>query len=1826
MDLNPYAEKTSNRGPGIKPMQRNYARSVFAGPTILVVVIGIFLIPSRLVAQGDGTGIDATGADDAAGASNPTGPSGIFNGNVTTAGSYDPSTGNAMRVVDDIVVPGCVGAYPLKWTRYYNSRQTQYYNSYGTSKVPASSGAWTFAYDYGYGIGNLGHQNVMMFPDGRTIDLNATVPPTGLAEHIGYWVGQLAIFLGDGGKVTFMTYDRTWHYLDIYGHWASAIATEYLPDQIIDPYGKITTISYEDVTDNSNSYHDSFKRRSQIKEPGGRYLKLTYGNVLRLNPQDPYDTRINEFTVDQFIVKVEAFDGMPGNPAIQSVTYTYQNNWNLQGNTYNFAVLTKATYSDGAAASYTYQNGHFHSLLRPIIETCDDPRYGGPMRQIQYNFDNNGVIISEQKPNGSIVSTIAGVTNGKIAHDTALTQTETRGDLSTPTRKFTYFYAGANSDETDTDLYKIGKLLDYTDFAQHHTILDYDNTPGPGNTRGPALGFLKSVTDANQNKTVYTRSSTSWGINTITHYAPNGTEVDHISQTFTDDANPYYLHDRTDERGNTTTYHRDDPNNANAITEIDYPSDSQTPASFETFEYNARGQVTKHRLKNGAYQHFQYDSRWLLVAKWSPTTNSTAVGYDPKTTYTYYPDGDSQYNSWTDRVKTETDPRGNTTTFEYDYGFDTSGNSTSTRAAGRGLVTKIIHPDNTYQSFGYNQYGDKLWEENEKREPTTYTYDNYGRLLTIVNPLSKPVLTNTYTPSNNTALSPYTHTTNSVYTATTATGIVATNLYDSNFRKTSTQVGTSTTHFVYDQYASIASIGNLVAVTDPNGHTTTTDYDSRNRKWHVWDALGHQTTFGYDPASNVITITRPDLSVEIKTYDALNRVKTDTVPKDGPATSPTEFITTSFVYNPSGSLYSVTDGKNQTTTFEYDPSDLKTKMTYPNGTDYQSWTYDPAKNLIARRTVNGVSQLFSYDSRNRQFAMAWSDGADWANFAYDDASRMISAENPTSTITRTYDAAGHLTLDRQRLRILPLTAVSRKTHNTYPTPMPFDVALPLVGTAGIECRTGGATNDHQMVVTFPRAVTFTGASFTSGTGTVASTSTSTDGKMVTINLTGVTNAQTITVTLNGVNDGITTNDVNIGMGVLWGDTTGNGFVNSADVSQVQAQSGWPVTSSNFREDVTANGFINSGDVGVVQWQSGHSLPYAFPLTQPVPSSPDIDVRYDYFDDGTEKQLFVTQNGAPTGYDLTYGYDEQRRFKTISNTNGATLFTYTYDAASNEVDRLNNTTGVDQSYGTPDPLNRMTQRDVKSNTGAMLSHEAYGYDPQRPGLLTTVTRQEQSQTQTQDFFAYDLTGEVTNAQYAVPSGGSAVRTCGYVWDKAGNRASVTDNGLFISYNTTGNVLNQYWNVGTDAVGNGTEHELASYQNINYTYINDTHLSSVSGMDINGGQSTYQLSYDALGRCAVRVLNGSVSYYIYDGEKPILEYHSWSGPSAANIYGRGIDEILQRTDYTANPARTLYYQDDHEGSVTHLTDGTGAVLESYRYDAFGKPTINGGALTAPAFGNRFMFTGREYVPTFGVYEYRNRAYHPGLGRFMSEDPKGFAAGDNNFFRYCGNDPVDRVDPMGLSDAILKAQYDPNYIGGAGSGQFDKMQSMGAAQVGARLQAHTVEMKQTEAWGAAHSESQNQSMGQQRPSNNAVERRGTLTIDTDGGNTTNTYGDPHHSSRTAGVLAASGRIIPSGHGGTPLNANSNPYVVAPSKLRTTRGGSLRPGDWAAVMVRGHTEWMQIGDFSHKKTIEVSIAAARQLGADVISGREGPVPTFNGRVASPIPATVIYYPGSGE
>ena len=174
--------------------------------------------------------------------------------------------------------------------------------------------------------------------------------------------------------------------------------------------------------------------------------------------------------------------------------------------------------------------------------------------------------------------------------------------------------------------------------------------------------------------------------------------------------------------------------------------------------------------------------------------------------------------------------------------------------------------------------------------------------------------------------------------------------------------------------------------------------------------------------------------------------------------------------------------------------------------------------------------------------------------------------------------------------IVPVGAVSRKTHGTAGT---FDINLPLTGRPGIECRTGGASNDYMVVITFASPVTVTSATATPGSGGTASVSGPpvVNSSEVTVNLTNVSNVQTLAVNLIGVNDGLGHfGDVAIPMSVLIGDTTDNAIVNASDVGQTKAQSGQNATSSNFRLDVTANGPINAADVGLVKSKSGSQLP------------------------------------------------------------------------------------------------------------------------------------------------------------------------------------------------------------------------------------------------------------------------------------------------------------------------------------------------------------------------------------------------------------------------------------------------------------------------------------------------------------------------------------------------------------------------------------------------------------------------------------------------------------
>ena len=573
----------------------------------------------------------------------PVSVAGVFNGNVTTGCSYDPLTHSAHRAIDDIVVPGSIGKYPLKMTRYYNSR-AQYYALTAIGLGPG------WAHEYSWLMWTAGHRVVS--PHGTAYD-DFCGPPLGVSDgwegthdgSSGTWRladGGKIVFNGDGlhpGKVT-----------DIY-----------------DPYGLRTIITY-----------DNTGQRTQVTEPGGRYLKFIYGP-----DTDPDGTKM--------LKTVEAH-GLGNTTVTESVTYSYTLVSPGFGGR-DKLMLTGATYSDNNSATYTYTSDNVspaNSKWYPLLQRCDDFRYNGSMRTIFYDYQTSGphgAIIDEKYPGVGNVSAIAPIIGGGD------TFTETRGD--TATRTFTYTHLShcqgiecGPCDDYENNWPPNQMLTDYTDFQGHNTHIGYD----------PNTWYVTSVQDARGNTTAYARASpppTSIGqITKITH--PDQTHVDYGYQSEGFNIGGHYVTSVTEYtpanvRRSQIIHSRDA--NTHKIFQTDYQDGNLTLLARETFTYcdqtdsqcgpanpvtgQMHGQIKTHQLKNGAYVHYRYDSggRGLLIDKWEPTWNSTLVESDAKTHYTYYPDGEASKNPWADRLKTMTLPAnvsGNVASETYEYDTLTS--------------------------------------------------------------------------------------------------------------------------------------------------------------------------------------------------------------------------------------------------------------------------------------------------------------------------------------------------------------------------------------------------------------------------------------------------------------------------------------------------------------------------------------------------------------------------------------------------------------------------------------------------------------------------------------------------------------------------------------------------------------------------------------------------------------------------------------------------------------------------------------------------------------------------------------------------------------------------------------------------------------------------------------------------------------------------------------------------------------------------------------------------------------------------------------------------
>ena len=168
----------------------------------------------------------------------------------------------------------------------------------------------------------------------------------------------------------------------------------------------------------------------------------------------------------------------------------------------------------------------------------------------------------------------------------------------------------------------------------------------------------------------------------------------------------------------------------------------------------------------------------------------------------------------------------------------------------------------------------------------------------------------------------------------------------------------------------------------------------------------------------------------------------------------------------------------------------------------------------------------------------------------------------------------------------PPTVVSEKTHGRAGT---FSIPMPLTGASGVEDRSGGATGNHTIVFSYPSSpagATATVAAHDPPTGTGSVSSMTYNGNDMIVYLTNVSDQQVLTLATSGG----TVTPVTIPIGFLLGDVDGDRSVTRNDALAVKAQTGQPVSSSNFRLDLTPDGRINNKDVQQAKTHLGGVIP------------------------------------------------------------------------------------------------------------------------------------------------------------------------------------------------------------------------------------------------------------------------------------------------------------------------------------------------------------------------------------------------------------------------------------------------------------------------------------------------------------------------------------------------------------------------------------------------------------------------------------------------------------
>jgi RHS repeat-associated protein len=212
----------------------------------------------------------------------------------------------------------------------------------------------------------------------------------------------------------------------------------------------------------------------------------------------------------------------------------------------------------------------------------------------------------------------------------------------------------------------------------------------------------------------------------------------------------------------------------------------------------------------------------------------------------------------------------------------------------------------------------------------------------------------------------------------------------------------------------------------------------------------------------------------------------------------------------------------------------------------------------------------------------------------------------------------------------------------------------------------------------------------------------------------------------------------------------------------------------------------------------------------------------------------------------------------------------------------------------------------------------------------------------------------------------------------------------------------------ALAYDTNGNMRQYDGWTYIYDAQNRLTSATKQ----GVGVALFAYDGKNRQIMRSINSAVTYSVWDGWELIEEYGLEDSIVPTATYLQGAHGPVKAWIN----GNVVYYYQDSLGSTTHIADADGNLLESYRYDLYGNPAYYDGDgqrknIETSDYGITDLYAGERWIGELALYDLRNRFMSPELGRFLQADPIGFKGDASNLYRYCGNDPVDRTDPMGL-----------------------------------------------------------------------------------------------------------------------------------------------------------------------------------------------------------------------